>query len=750
MEENSRSFAITGMTCASCARIVEKSLKKIEGVDFVSVNLATEKAFVSSARPLSDAELVSAVASGGYGVSFERPSENSIETAFRGAKRRVLLAGGLALPLMVLMILDMSGVRIPFYAWIELAVSGLVIALPGRKTLKGAWIALRHGHTNMDSLVSLGALASFATAVLALAGLPLMSFGAIAAMLLAIHLGGRYIEARLKLSAQSEIRGLLSLKVDEARVVANGQERLIPVEAVVPGSLVRVLQGERLPLDGEVVEGSGSVDESMVTGEPEPRFKEAGAAVTGGTLLVSGFLLIKTTKSGEDGFLSQMIRLVEEAQSSKVPIQALADRVTLVFIPVVFSLALISGLAWFFLPGPLMPLRMALASFLPWVMGEIPPLSQAIFVFVAVLVIACPCALGLATPMALVAGAGAAAKRGLIIRNGEAIQAAKDIDVVLLDKTGTVTAGRPTVLSSTVPAGDLAAIAAAESRSVHPLAGAIAAYAASEASPGKAPPEPLALEEVAGEGIVATFAAQGRDDGGSGAEGQERQVVRYRIGRPADPKAYADLMAAGRTVVEVQKDDAVLGAFSLADPVKPDSAAVIAELKARGLRVILLTGDAEATAKAVAREAGIDEVIAGVRPEGKAAVVLDLQKKGLRVCMIGDGINDAAALKRADIGMAIGTGTDLAIESADVILVRGSLEGALAAMAISRATFRTIRQNLFWAFFYNLVALPLAMIGALHPAIAEIAMTFSSINVIVNSSRIPRSKELAALGGNRE
>jgi Cu+-exporting ATPase len=743
MEDSVRSFAVTGMTCASCARIVERSLRKIEGVDFVSVNLATEKAYVSARRPLSDAEIAKAVESVGYGASFERRTEDRIEKDFAAAKRRALLAGGVALPLMVLMIFDMSGLRVPFYAWIELLASAFVVAVPGRRTLKGAWIALRHGHTNMDSLVSLGAFSAFATAILALAGLPLMSFGAIAAMLIGIHLGGRYIEARLKRGAQAEIRALLSLRSEEARLVADGRERLIPIDAVTPGSLVRVLTGERIPLDGEVAEGAGSADESMVSGEPEPSLKTGGAAVTGGTLLVSGTVLVRTTKSGEDGFLAQMIRLVEEAQSSKVPIQAAADRATLVFIPVVFSLALLSGLAWYFLAGPLAPLRMALASVLPWVMGGLPPLSQAIFVFVAVLVIACPCALGLATPMALVAGSGAAAKRGLIIRNGEAIQAAKDIDVVLLDKTGTVTSGRPEVLSSTVPEADLPAVAAMEARSIHPLAVAIASWAsarASCASAGENPagsgpdgaaalPEPLDVNEEAGSGVTALV------------RGPQGCDARYRIGRPRDAARYEDLMQGARTVVEVERDGEVIGAFALADPVKPDSAGAIADLRAKGLRVVMLTGDAEPTARAVAAASGIDEVIAGIRPAGKAEAVLGFQKQGLKVCMIGDGINDAAALKRADIGMAIGAGADLAIESADVILVRGSLRGALDAMAVSAATFRSIRQNLFWAFFYNLVALPLAMIGALHPAIAEMAMTFSSINVILNSGRVRRALE---------
>ncbi len=706
------SLTVTGMTCATCSRMVERSLKKVDGVVFAAVNLATETAFVVSERDIPREILETAVKNAGYSVSDERP-EDLEKTRYRRIKKNVAVSWLVTAPLMALMVLHMLGRHVPFYHPLEFLGGALVIFWAGRDSLKGAWIALTHFHANMDVLVVAGSTAAWATSGLAYFGLPVASFGAVGAMIMALHLTGRYIESHLRDKASKEIRSLLSIQAREARVLeADGREIMIPIEAVKEEMVLLVKPGERIPADGAVTEGATSVDESMITGESLPVAKGSGDDVTGGSLNLTGPFRMRTTRVGEDSFLAKMVSLIQEAQGAKVPIQAFADRVTNYFVPGVAVLSLVSAFFWYrgaerfgsFLDGA--------GQWIPWVTSVRDPVSLAVFAFITTIVIACPCALGLATPMALITGTGAASRKGLIIRNAEAIQTARDVSVVVLDKTGTITEGNPSVAETDLSADDLAAAASVEAFSNHPLAKAIAS-----ASPERRPVSDV--EEITGEGVRGTV------DG-----------VEFFVGKPGNPSRYDEHLSLGRTVVEVRRAGVLAGFIAVEDPLREDAVEGVKRLSAMGITCVMATGDNEKTARAVAARVGIGEVHAGVRPDGKLDLVRQLQARGGKVLMTGDGMNDAAALKGADIGVAVGSGTDLAIDSADIVIVKGGISRLADAVAISRKTFTVIRQNLFWAFAYNVVAIPLAMAALLHPVIAEGAMAFSSISVILNSMRV--------------
>jgi len=710
--DEKRSFRITGMTCATCAMIVERALKKVDGVKFAAVNLATETAFVVLERDVPQEVLEEAVKKVGYGVSYESRDDFEVRR-FLAFKRNVILAWLLTAPLMILMFLHMSGRHVPWFSFIEVIASASVVFVAGRRTIKGAWIALAHFHANMDVLVFLGSVMSFITALLAAVGLFETSFGSIGAMVMSIHLTGRYIESRLRDRATKEIKSLLKLKAQEALLLADdGSEITVPIEAIKEGFLVLVKPGERVPVDGEVVEGVSSVDESMITGEPLPALKGPSDRLTSGSLNLSGILKVRVDRVGDDTFLSQMISLIQEAQGSKIPIQAFADRVTNVFVPVVVLLAVAAGVLWAFNLGRWADFLNAARQILPWVTGIDDPSSFSIFVFVTTIVIACPCALGLATPMALVTGTGKAMRHGLVIRNGEAIQTTKDVGIVVFDKTGTLTLGSPKVIDHNLT-DEVANIAGAlESLSHHPLGKAISELKKIDIKIDE-------FEEIAGEGV------KGKVDGHI-----------YEVGKPEDAGLYMTLLEKGYIVVEVKKDDSIMGYIAVFDPIREDSFEAVKRLKDMAIDVILVTGDNEITAKKVAKALGIDKIHWGVRPEDKVSIVRDYQATGKKVMMTGDGMNDAAALKAADVGVAMGSGTDLAIDSADVVILQGGAAKVVSLIEISRETFRVIRQNLKWAFGYNVVAIPLAMSGLLHPIIAEGAMALSSISVIINSLRI--------------
>lgn len=703
---------ITGMTCAACSGAVERSLRKVEGVDFAAVNLATGTALVVHGPNVGGDELREAVERTGYGVTDDKPEEVE-RTRYLESRRNLFQALVVTVPLAMLMILHMVGFHLPWFPWLELFASGFVVFYVGRGSIRGAWIAVTHFHTNMDTLISIGASSAWLTTLLHVLGVPISSFGSIGAMIIALHISGRFIESSLRDKAAKEIRNLLTLRASEARAIIDGTEIRVPIEAVSMGMTVKVGPGDRVPVDGDILSGRSSVDESMITGEPIPVLKEKGDPVTGGSSNLTGELTVTVTRIGEDAFLSRMVSLVQEAQGSKIPIQALADAVTRVFVPVVTILALSAGLAWYVYFEQLYPVVSSFRDLIPWVLDTESAVSFSVFVFVATMVIACPCALGLATPMALVAGTGLASKRGLLIRNAEAIQTTKDIAVVLMDKTGTLTEGKPSVVFHDLSSGDLAAAAAIERSSGHPLAKAIAASSTGHL------PEAGEVEEIAGRGVRGVV-------GG----------VSYEIGKPGSYEPYRKYLERGKTVVEVNREGSPAGFFVIEDRVREDSRAAVEGMKEMGLLPVMLTGDNESTARAVAAEVGINEVHAGVRPEEKLDILRSYQARGKKVLMVGDGINDAAALKGADIGMAIGSGMDLAIDSADVVVISGGVSRVLECIRISGRTFSVIGQNLFLAFLYNVIAIPVAMAGFLHPAIAEAAMALSSISVVLNSLTI--------------
>jgi Cu+-exporting ATPase len=733
-------LAVGGMTCASCVATVEKALNRLPGVKTATVNFAIEKAIVEFDPKVSPvAALEKAVTDVGYEVRHETAgAEDRAEAEQRRAANRLVWAWILGLVPMLLMLLhSVFMTHIPGMTWIDVVFCAAVLFGPGWNTVRGAWGSVRAGSASMDVLIVLGVGAALASGVAVLAGLPIKSFADAGGMVMAVFLTGRYIEARAKGRASQAIKKLVALGARTARIqLAEGVEKEVPVAQLAPGNVMVIRPGEKIPTDGRIVEGSTSVDESMATGESLPVEKKAGDEVIGATVNGTGLIKVAATRVGKDTFLSQVIKLVEQAQGTKIPIQAFADKVTARFVPVVLLVAAATFAAWFFLTPSLKPMLVWAARFLPWVDPNLSVVSLAFFAGVAVLVIACPCALGLATPTALMVGSGMGAERGILFRSGEAIQTLKDVRAVVFDKTGTITQGRPAV-TDVIPAAGvqradvLRTAAAVEKGSEHPLAGAVIGAAEADKL---VLPQASDVQAVPGQGI------KGMVEGLPVAVGKELLLKECGVDCRALTDAAEQLQKRARSVLYVAAGGKPLGVIGVADTVKPDSAEAIAGLKALGIVPVMLTGDNRETAEAIAREVGIERVVAEVLPAQKQQVVMDLQKEFGSVAMVGDGINDAPALKAANVGIAIGTGTEVAIESSDVTLVRGSLVGVVSAVKLSRATFVKIKQNLFWAAFYNVVAIPLAMLGLLHPIMAEVAMGLSSINVVTNSLRLRRTK----------
>lgn len=716
-----KSYRVLGMTCSTCARNVEKALDKIEKIEFVSVNLATEKVFLISNDVVEFEELRMAVRSAGYDISKDF-SEEKQESEFNKSKMNLLLSLVVTIPLSILMILHMLSIHIPYFEYIELFAGIFVVFWTGRKSFKSAWIALIHLHSNMDTLIVSGSVAALATSFLNVMGMNISSFGAIGSMIVTIHLTGKFIETYLKNKASKEIKSLLKIQSKDAVLIKNGNQLTVPVDTLNVRDLIRVLPGERIPIDGYIKKGYTTLDESMITGESLPVEKKEAEEVIGGSLNLTGSIEIEVNKISEDTFLSKMIELIETAQGSKVPIQALADRITLWFVPIIIITAISAAIFWYFNYQGMQDFLIYVHKFLPWIPLNSGPLSFSIFALVSTLVIACPCALGLATPMALITGTGVAAKKGLLIRNAESIQTSKDIDIIIMDKTGTITRGKPVVTFSNIKGENLNICGIIENNSLHPLAKAVVNYVKSNTEENNILLNEIKnIEEISGQGISAFYAGK-----------------KYFIGKPRleGLKNYDNYLSNGSTVVEMCIEDKMEGYFVIEDQLRDDSASAIAKMKSLGYIPVMATGDNEKTARHIASKIGIEVFHAEIKPSEKLEIVNNYQKKGKKVLMTGDGMNDAAALKGADVGMAIGTGTDLAIDNADIIIVSGGLPKILDALDISKKTFRVIRQNLFWAFFYNVIAIPSAFLGILHPAIAETAMAFSSITVVLNSLKI--------------
>lgn len=712
-----RELAVSGMTCATCAGRVEKALSAVPGVTRAEVNLASERASVEGmAGVLKPADLIAAVQRAGYDTELltgdlERDKQvvAAEERRFKRETWRIAAAVALSAPLL----LPMFGIMLP--AWLQLALATPVQFIIGARFYIAAWKALRAFTGNMDLLVSLGTSAAYSYSVyLMIAGPPgtHLYFEA-AAVVIALIMVGKWLEARAKRSTTTAIRALMSLRPDKARVERDGTEIEVPVAAVAVGDVVVVRPGEKLPVDGIAIGVHSEVDESLLTGESLPVGKNPGDEVTGGSINGSGLLRIETTAVGAQSMLSRIIALVENAQAKKPPVQRLVDRVAAIFVPVVVGVGLVAFLGWWLIAGNF---------------------TAGVIAAVAVMVIACPCSLGLATPTALMVGTGAAAKAGILIRDAEALERAHKLDTVILDKTGTVTEGKPAV-TDIVPNGVseaalLTLAAAAQKGSEHPLARAILAKAG-----GIALPALTEFQSHAGMGLTALVNDRRI------AIGNRRLMQDKVVAIEGMETEAARLEEQGRTVMWVAALDtpaSLLGLIAVADPLKPTAAAAVRHLHAIGIETVLLTGDNERTAAAVAMQLGIRRVLAGVFPAEKAAEVQRLQAEGRHVGMVGDGVNDAPALAAADIGIAMGTGADVAMQTAGITLMRGDPLLIGDAIAVSRATYNKIRQGLFWAFIYNVIGMPAAALGLLSPVIAGAAMALSSVSVVTNALLLRR------------
>jgi Cu+-exporting ATPase len=714
-------LAITGMTCASCATRVERRLNRLDGVA-ATVNFATEQAAVAfDPQQVALEDLIQAVEAVGYGARL--PEARSEEDPARPYRHRLVVAVVLSVP--VVLFAWFPATRPPGWAWLSLLLATPVVFFAGWPFHRATLANARHGVATMDTLVSLGTLAAWtwSTVVLGTGISAMVDFDAAVAITTLVLLG-RFLEARAKRRAGEAVQALLALGAKEARVLRDDIEVLVPIEAVAVGDRFVVRPGERLATDGVVVLGASAVDQSMLTGEPVPREVGPGDPVTGGTLNTSGRLVVEATRVGAETTLAQITRLVAEAQAGKAPVQRLADRVSAVFVPAVLAVALLSLVGWL-------------------VLGGAAP-AAAFTTAVAVVVVACPCALGLATPTALLVGTGRGAQLGILVKGPEVLERTRQVTTVVLDKTGTLTEGAMTV-SAVVPApgsaeDDLVRLAAAaEAASEHPVARAVAAYGQARFG---ALPSPESFSNRPGLGVEAVV------EGRAVVVGRPSLLADWGIPLPDGLMAQAHrLEAGGATVVAVAIDGTTRGLLAVRDEVRPTSRRAVDLLRALGLTPVLLTGDNETTAEAVAAELGIERVVAGVLPAEKAAEVARLQKAGEVVAMVGDGVNDAPALAQADLGIAMGSGTDVAIETADVTLVRSDLRAVADAIRLSRRTLATIKGNLVWAFGYNLVAIPLAVAGVVNPVVAAAAMASSSVLVVTNSLRLRRFRPSRPSGG---
>ena len=742
-----KEYKLSGMTCAACAMTVEMAVKDLETVEDVSVNLATERLSLVPKAGFDSQQVLDAVAEAGYQAEEKgknKPSDVNEEAVARAQilrrkKQELLILLFTALPLLYISMGSMIGLPLPSFLDhiahpLVFVLSQLLLTLPavwiGRGFYQRGFRNLIKRHPNMDSLIAVGTSAAFFYSLYSVsqvfrghhAFVHQLYFESVA-VIIALVLLGKYLESSAKGKTSQAIQSLLELVPSQATVIRYGEAVIIDTEDIRVGDIIRIKPGERMPVDGLVMEGQTFVDESMMTGESVPIEKKVGDTITSATINQNGSIDYQATRVGSDTTLAQIVRLVEEAQGSKAPIAALADKISLYFVPIVLSLATLSALGWYFLAGE--------------------SLSFSLSIFIAVLVIACPCALGLATPTAIMVGTGKGAENGILIKSGQALEAAYQLDTIVLDKTGTITVGKPS-LTDLLPLGAfnrsdlLQLIASAEQHSEHPLAQAIL-EAAEEEELDLLPVSHF--EAIVGRGLSAQV------EGKHLLVGNESLMKEKNIDSSAFQEQLLELSQEGKTAMFVAVDGQLAGILAVADEMKSSSLSAVQELQSMGLEVIMLTGDREETAVAIAQKAGIQKVIAGVLPDGKAAAIKDLQEARKKLAMVGDGINDAPALVQADVGIAIGSGADVAIESADVVLMHSDLQDVVKAIKLSQATIRNIKENLFWAFAYNTLGIPIAM-GLLHlfggpllnPMLAGLAMSLSSVSVVANALRLGRFK----------
>ncbi|XOQ44325.1 MAG: Copper-exporting P-type ATPase [Clostridium sp.] len=722
---------ITGMSCAACSARIEKKLSRMEGVHTAGVNLTTEKATVEyDPNTVGVSDLIHAIESLGYGaekaeeISKDREREVR-EKEIQSLKYSLIASIILSSPLLLDMIFAMSGLNVPLLhsQYFQLAVATPVQFLIGWRFYRNAYFSLRSGSANMDVLIAMGTSAAYFFSLYnvffeapTVNGHKDLYFEA-AAVVITLILLGKYLEAVAKGKTSEAIKKLMNLQAKTARVIRDGKETDIPVEEVRIGDRIIVRPGERIPVDGTIVEGTSSIDESMLTGESIPVEKKPGDLCIGATVNKYGTFTFEASRVGKDTVLAQIVKMVEDAQGSKAPIQKIADKVSGVFVPTVIGIAAVTFLAWIFSTGNL---------------------NQSIVNAVSVLVIACPCSLGLATPTAIMVGTGLGAENGILIKGGEHLEMAYRVNAVVLDKTGTITKGKPEVtdivrLGNMVENEILKFAASAEKRSEHPLGVSIYENGQSKL---QTIPEPSQFETIPGRGVRAVV------EGKNILLGTRKLLEENGIDAAGAASVLERLESEGKTAMLMTIDGRVEAAFAVADTLKEHSADAVEELRSMGVDVYMITGDNKRTADAIAKQVGIEYVLAEVLPEHKAEEVEKLKKSGKVVAMVGDGINDAPALATADLGMAVGTGTDVAMEAADITLMRGDLRTIAAAVRLSRRTMRKIRQNLFWAFFYNTIGIPFAAFGFLNPMIAGAAMAFSSVSVVTNSLSLKRFKPM--------
>ena len=722
---------ISGMHCAGCVGTVEGALRKVDGVEEVIVNLTLEKATISGS--VDSENLLSAVEKTGYGAELLEPEalidlqvkiDEKVETAFSQMK----VAWGFTIPAMIWMGIHMISGK----TWLSMEgmefgifiLSALVCFVPGRVTLMSALKSAIHLSPNMDVLIALGSLAALSTGIIK-SYIEIHSFAGVAGMIMSFHLTGRYIETKARGRSSEAIQKLISLGAKQATVLnMENNEVQINVRSLIVGQIVIVRAGETVPTDGIIKEGCATIDESIVTGESVPVTKNIGDDVIGGTICADSTIKVEVTKIGSETFLAKVIQMVEHAQTTKVPIQVFADRIVAIFVPIILVLAISTFFVWNLFPTQMKQLAQIFSDIFPWINLDLSPMGMAIYAAIAVLVIACPCALGLATPTALMVGTGLGAENGILIRDGVAIQKLNEVDLILFDKTGTLTSGKPNVKKvhqiSNIKENDLIRMAASlEKESTHPLANAIVKLA-EEKELGLDPVSEI--EVMSGKGISGKYGC-----------------ATLKVGSASFIHYTTELAMAG-TPVFLSLNDECIAIFEIEDAVRSDSADTISSLKSAGYKCVLVTGDKKEIADTLSTQLNIDYVHAEVLPDEKANIVNSYQSEGFVVAMVGDGINDAPAIAQADVGIAMGSGTDIAIETGEIVLAKSDLSAVLRATQLANATFNTIKQNLFWAFIYNIVAIPLAFAGLLHPVIAEVAMALSSISVVGNSNRLKSIK----------